>query len=934
MTYAPFRPAAIQLANERISVDDALRQTTAASEVLRRLSRQPGIILADEVGMGKTFVALAVAASVLLDRNDGNPVVVMSPPNLRDKWPKDWNVFRELCLSGDLRDRFRAASADSGVDFLRLLDDPEDRRADIIFLSHGAMHRSIGDGLVKLAVIRRAFKNRSSLANQRKNFGRFAGELLQLGWMEKCDTDLLGDLLELPYGSWLKRIQSAHESLRAKYSDDPVPNHLVEVLESMPGSDFEEIVAALKDLPIRESSNVRERLMVARQRISQGMEKVWKTALKRAEFRSPLLILDEAHHVKNPATRLASLFASEEAVADSQFFTSAGPLGGKFERMLFLTATPFQLGHCELIRVLERFEGVCWTGGHRPVINREQFKSEIKELGNVLDNAQSAALRLNRSWGRLKSTDLVIDDTILDVDEWWKRVSGAEPEGLVGELVEKVSRTKDAMAEAERTLSPWVIRYVKSANLPDLPGIPRRLTRDGAAILQGGDATKGLEIPSSVILPFLLAGRAQTLLASTKNSRALFADGLASSFEAYLETRSQRADIDEDVAPDETVPSAELDWYLRHLDAALPTGDQESRFAHPKIRATAEKAISLWKQGEKVLIFCHYRATGRALRQHISALLHKEIVTLASEKLPGRSAAEIERVLNKMGDQFFDDQKLLDAITAWLDPIVSQFPEISTTNRSQVIDVVRRFIRTPSFLARYLSLDTDDLYKEFVRAAEAETDEQYSLRRQIERFCEFLSKRCIVSEREEFLQALNSVQTGSHLGKEVRAVFDPGEGVTANAATTTLLPNVRLANGEVRSETRRRLLLTFNTPLFPEILIASSVMAEGVDLHLNCRYVIHHDLCWNPSTLEQRSGRVDRIGCKAEQMKKSINVFVPYVAATQDEKMFRVVRDRERWFQILMGETYDVDEASTDRQASRVPLPLEVQKQLSMRLHP
>lgn len=29
-----------------------------------------------------------------------------------------------------------------------------------------------------------------------------------------------------------------------------------------------------------------------------------KVALRRAAFRSPLLILDEAHHVKNPATRL------------------------------------------------------------------------------------------------------------------------------------------------------------------------------------------------------------------------------------------------------------------------------------------------------------------------------------------------------------------------------------------------------------------------------------------------------------------------------------------------------------------------------------------------------------------------------------------------------------------------------------------------------
>jgi len=136
----------------------------------------------------------------------------------------------------------------------------------------------------------------------------------------------------------------------------------------------------------------------------------------------------------------------------------------------------------------------------------------------------------------------------------------------------------------------------------------------------------------------------------------------------------------------------------------------------------------------------------------------------------------------------------------------------------------------------------------------------------------------------------------------------------------------------VKPETRRTLLLTFNTPLFPEILVASRVLAEGVDLHLSCRHVIHHDLDWNPSLLEQRTGRVDRMGCKAEQAGTSIQVYLPYVAATQDEKMYRVVRDRGRWFQIVMSEKYETSEAATDRHARRVPLPKAVQEKLALHL--
>src|SRR5262245_36493008 len=154
--HVPFASDAISLGTDRVSTDDAARQQRTASEILRRLAEVPGLILADEVGMGKTFVALAVAASVALTRAAAGPVVVMVPPSLKDKWPKDWDVFREHCLRGQAQTLLQAASADSGVAFLRLLDDEPDRRKAIIFLTHGALNRSLTDEWVKLALIRRA----------------------------------------------------------------------------------------------------------------------------------------------------------------------------------------------------------------------------------------------------------------------------------------------------------------------------------------------------------------------------------------------------------------------------------------------------------------------------------------------------------------------------------------------------------------------------------------------------------------------------------------------------------------------------------------------------------------------------------------------------------------------------------------------------------
>jgi hypothetical protein len=44
------------------------------------------------------------------------------------------------------------------------------------------------------------------------------------------------------------------------------------------------------------------------------------------------------------------------------------------------------------------------------------------------------------------------------------------------------------------------------------------------------------------------------------------------------------------------------------------------------------------------------------------------------------------------------------------------------------------------------------------------------------------------------------------------------------------------------------------------ILLATDAAAEGLNLHRGCRLVINLELPWNPMRLEQRIGRVDRIG--------------------------------------------------------------------------
>jgi ERCC4-related helicase len=922
----PLAADAISLHTDRVSAEDGARQERTAREILRRLEVQPGVILADEVGMGKTFVALAVAASVALARPDDGPVVVMVPPSLRQKWPKDWAVFREHCLRGDLRERLRAASATSGVSFLRLLDDPPDRRNALVFLTHGALNRALTDEWVKLALVQRALHGRKVVGELRAEqvraaLPKFAGRLLRSQWIDRQAPDLWERLLRHSPEDWRRLIQRA--GLDEAAQDDPVPAALVRAMDDL---DLGEVLGTLGKLPLRESAQVETRLKDVREALGGALQTLWQRWLARTRFRAPLLVFDEAHHLKNP-TQLSSLFAEEGAQEDSDA-VGRGPLAGVFARMLFLTATPFQLGHHELIRVLRRFEGVAWDGSDAPAEGRAAFTGSVDGLAEALDAAQAAALRLEQTWARLTPDHLRSEGAeALSPEEWWARLQASPPDdGLASEIHLRYRQCADEMRRAEQFLKPWVIRHLKPRRLPggtEAEAPPRRHVLVGASIREDRPlpGEPGLEVSPDELLPFLLAVRAQVALAegegAGRSRRAVFAEGLASSYEAYLETRRGAVPVDDDDGSAPVGPSEDLQlaWYLDQLDRALPE-DPAIRARHPKLVETVDRVIQLWWAGEKSLIFCHYRATGRALRRYISHRLEQAILDRAMARLGVGSREEAAEAFDRLGRQFFDtDGRLRTEALQTLGSVVGRYEELSPADRDAIVEIALRFLRTPSFLVRYFPLDAQDSPSAFRDAFERPDASGLAVRRRIEDLCHFLARRCVPEEREEYLEALRLIQTGTFR----RESPDPDD--PTDTAEVRYLPNVRLANGEVPQAARRRLMLAFNAPFFPEILIASSVLGEGVDLHLDCRYVVHHDLAWNPSTIEQRTGRVDRIGAKAERARRPVHVYLPFVTATQDEKMFRVVRERERWFAVVMGEKYQTDERTTDKLAERVPFP-------------
>jgi SNF2 family DNA or RNA helicase len=68
-------------------------------------------------------------------------------------------------------------------------------------------------------------------------------------------------------------------------------------------------------------------------------------------------------------------------------------------------------------------------------------------------------------------------------------------------------------------------------------------------------------------------------------------------------------------------------------------------------------------------------------------------------------------------------------------------------------------------------------------------------------------------------------------------------------------------SGGMSEDNRERLKACFNADPDQEplrILIATDAAREGVNLQNHCKHLIHFDIPWNPSKLEQRNGRIDR----------------------------------------------------------------------------
>lgn len=109
------------------------------------------------------------------------------------------------------------------------------------------------------------------------------------------------------------------------------------------------------------------------------------------------------------------------------------------------------------------------------------------------------------------------------------------------------------------------------------------------------------------------------------------------------------------------------------------------------------------------------------------------------------------------------------------------------------------------------------------------------------------------------------------------------------------LPAAQLLGGQ--AETKQETIDRFRQSRTLRILVSTEVASEGVDLQF-CRVLVNYDLPWNPTRIEQRIGRIDRLG----QQASLIHIWNLYFANTIDERIVNRLFTRLRIFEEALGE--------------------------------
>lgn len=84
------------------------------------------------------------------------------------------------------------------------------------------------------------------------------------------------------------------------------------------------------------------------------------------------------------------------------------------------------------------------------------------------------------------------------------------------------------------------------------------------------------------------------------------------------------------------------------------------------------------------------------------------------------------------------------------------------------------------------------------------------------------------------------------------------------------------------------------------VLVATEAGGEGINLQF-CNHMINFDLPWNPMRVEQRIGRVHRLG-----QTRDVKIYNLYTTGTIEAHIVRLLHEKINLFEMVVGELDDI----------------------------
>lgn len=153
--------------------------------------------------------------------------------------------------------------------------------------------------------------------------------------------------------------------------------------------------------------------------------------------------------------------------------------------------------------------------------------------------------------------------------------------------------------------------------------------------------------------------------------------------------------------------------------------------------------------------------------------------------------------------------------------------------------------------------------------------------------------------------------------------------------------------GGMHGGVNKSLIAQFRMPGYPLVLITTDLLQEGEDLHTFCSDVFHYGISWTPSAMEQRIGRIDRLRSQTDRLLsgmsgkptdgQKLQVYLPTLRESVEVlQVNRVLKRMNRFVELMheglgqadedRGKKIDVEQEAME--SVEPPPPLDPDKEL------